>query len=312
MAGAERSAPILEVRAAGNTISGPAVRYGERGRLRAEWFEPGAFVSRESPLTLDAFHDPAWSIAAEPVLQVEDGPKALEVRATLDDVPLGLPGSGGLHLIRNRTLTGLSVSFHPLKERTEGGVRVIEQAHLVGIGAVPRPEYPGSLIEVRQMEEAWLTASIPYGSPLQCECQGDGLEVVSLDVLSLAEMVAGPGEVLAVAGDFSKVLGSKHRGTLLLEEADDGVRVGLTAQSAAGREVAENAAVAPTYVRPLIDVDASDYTDAEGVRQFQRADVSALLVKPTTNSRGWREANVSYFDYFPEQRPEIRRIPTWL
>ena len=40
----ERSAPALEVRLAGRTLRGVAIRYGERSLDRAEVFEPGAFA----------------------------------------------------------------------------------------------------------------------------------------------------------------------------------------------------------------------------------------------------------------------------
>lgn len=287
----ERTAPA-ELRAQGRNLSGVAIRYGEHGSVRAERFSPGAFTSRESPLTLDAFHDPAWPVAVEPQLEVIDGPEALTVAAELRSVAPGLPGSAPLALIRDRTLRGLSVAFTAKRERLVDGVRVIDEAHLHGIGAVPQPEYAGSRIELRQ-GGGWLTASVPLNMTLQCECQGPDCDSVSFDAGAFSELIDGPDEVLAVAGDFSKPLGSKQRGTLLMEETDDGLQIELTTQSPAGREVSEAAAVAPVYVRPLIDVDASTWRMVGGTRVFSNVVAAALLVKATTNADGWLPAIIA-------------------
>ena len=48
----------------------------------------------------------------------------------------------------------------------------------------------------------------------------------------------------------------------------------------------EAATVGDVYVRPMIDVEASDYTDEGPVRRFSRAAVTGLLVKATPNDEG--------------------------
>ena len=77
-------------------------------------------------------------------------------------------------------------------------------------------------------------------------------------------------------------MGSTRRGTLLVEQTDKGLRVGLTNQQTdTARRVIEAAAVADIFVRPLIDVEQSEYQDEGTTRRYTRAVTRALLVKPT-------------------------------
>ena len=174
MAALERSAP-LEIRAAGRTLTGEAVRYGQRATDRPERFEAGAFAPL-GPLALNLQHDPAIVLATTgDGLAVTDTPRALEVRASLR------PGAA-LTLLRRGVLRGLSVEFRALAERTEGGVRVIERAALEGLGLVDEPAYSGRL-EVRRggfggggwgsWGGATLRATVPPNTRLRCECGGN-------------------------------------------------------------------------------------------------------------------------------------------
>ena len=177
MAALERSAP-LEVRAAGQTLTGEAVRYGQRATDRPERFEAGAFAPL-GPLALNLQHDPSIVLATTgDRLAVTDTEQALEVRAELQ------PGAA-LTLLRRGVLRGLSVEFRALAERTEGGVRVIERATLEALGLVDEPAYSGRL-EVRRggfggglggggwgsWGGATLRTTIPPNTRLRCECGG--------------------------------------------------------------------------------------------------------------------------------------------
>ena len=90
-------------------------------------------------------------------------------------------------------------------------------------------------------------------------------------------------DVLAVGGGgFANVLGSTRRGTLLVDQTASGLKIGLTnAQTDTARRVIEAGAVADIYVRPLIDLEASEYTDEGTTRVFTLAVTRALLIKPT-------------------------------
>ena len=101
-------------------------------------------------------------------------------------------------------------------------------------------------------------------------------------------------DVLAVGGGgFANVLGSTRRGTLLVDQTDRALRVGLTNSATdTARRIVEAAAVADIFVRPLIDLEASEYEDKGTTRRFTLAVTRALLIKPTPNSKGHRPARI--------------------
>lgn len=188
MGGAERSAP-LEVRAAGRTLTGEAIRYGQRATDRAERFEAGAFQPL-GDVALNLQHDPTIVLATTADrLAVTDTPTALEVRASLR------PGAA-LTLLQRGALRGLSVEFRSLAERRGGGVRVIERAALEAIGLVDTGSYAGRL-EVRRRggggygyggsysggyrggggrSLGTMRSTVPTGTRVACDCAGDPVE----------------------------------------------------------------------------------------------------------------------------------------
>ena len=102
------------------------------------------------------------------------------------------------------------------------------------------------------------------------------------------------------------MLGSTRRGTLLVEETAKGLRVGLTNQATAtARRITEAAGVADIFVRPLIDVEQSEYIDEGTTRVFSLAVTRALLIKPAVNVRGHTPAKIKGV-------PEHRRRKLWL
>ena len=285
----ERTRPT-EVRLSGRTLAGVALRYGEPARDRAEMFEPGAFAPL-GPVALNLQHDPLREIASTEAgtLRIDDGPTELRLEADLRD------GSAELSLVRRGALRGLSVEFVAMTERRDSaGLRVIRRARLPGVGLVDSGSYRTQL-ELRNMADAWLRARVPYGRRLQCECSGPDCDSVEFAPGSLSDLGSGPGDVLAVGGGgFANVLGSLRRGSLLVEEAADGLRIGLTESGTeTARRIVEGAAVAPFYARPLIDLEESEFVELGRVRTFTRAVVRALLVKPTPNDRGHIPAKIA-------------------
>lgn len=142
------------------------------------------------------------------------------------------------------------------------------------------------------MEDTWLRATIPYGRRLQCECAGPECTTVEFLPGSL-DLGERDGDVLAVGGNYLNVLGSLRRGTLLVEDSPEGLRVGLTSSSTdTARKIMEAGSVSDIYVRPLLDLDDSDFTESDRVRTFSSASVRALIVKPTTASEGHIPADI--------------------
>lgn len=285
MAAAAERAAAVEFRFTGRRLSGPAIRYGERARDRAERFEPGVFVSRADPLPLTLQHDDEALVSdTASGLSIDDGPDRLEVRTELR------AGSAALSLVQRRALRGFSVGFAALEERSEGGVRIITRAHLDHVSLVDVPSYPGSTVELRQ-RDAWLRASIPFETRLQCECSGPSCTAVEFAVEAF-DGLGDTGDVLAFGGGGAQnVLGSLRRGSLVVEQTDEALTVSLIERGTdTARRIAEDARAAPIYVRPVLDLDESEYVEADQVRRFTRAAVRGFVVRPTSASEGHRPA----------------------
>ena len=287
-----------EVRLDGRTLIGSVMEYGSTSPSHRERFEPRSLRYRPG-LKLNIQHDAEREIGVYPEsLELVESRWSLDLSCRLRD------GSAELSLVRRGALGGLSVEFIARRQRREGGIRVLEAADLVGIGLVDRPSFPGSKVEVRQLEDAWLRATISYGQLMECRCQGPTCGDVVFDKGAFGDPRAG---ILAVGGGgFANVLGSISRGTLLVEDSDDALRIGLTdSGTETARSVVDAARVADIYVRPILDLEESVFNEINRVRTFSKAAVRAWLVKPTDASDGHTPAVIEGV----EQR---RRQQIWL
>lgn len=139
---------FCEVRAEGRTLVGVGVRYGSVAAMPwgEERIDAGAFAP-VGDVILNLQHDRARALARTPeTLRIEDTPTALRVEASL---PATRDAEDALTLIRAGVLRGLSVEFRVRQERTEGALRIIQKAHLVGIGLVDTPAYRDSEVAAR-------------------------------------------------------------------------------------------------------------------------------------------------------------------
>ena len=150
----ERRFSDLEFRAEGRTVAGVVMRYGEVSPTHRERFEPGAFRMADT-VHLDLGHDPERAVAWQPGggLELADDGEALRMSADLPAIPAA---TRALDEIARGKRSGLSVEFKAIKERREGGIRVIEEALLGGIGLVASPSYSGSRVEIRSGRVLWL------------------------------------------------------------------------------------------------------------------------------------------------------------
>ena len=264
------------------------VFYNTPARDRPERFAAGAFDSVADPLNLTLQHDRE----RQPVATTADG--TLEVRDTETSLQLSArlrPLSAEHRLVSRGTLGGLSVEFVALEERQTDGMRIITRAHLDGIGLVDSGSYLSTVeLRARGMGGAWFRARIPTKRRMQCECVGPDSEVeFDLDSFDFDRDILGVG-----GGGFDNVLGSTKRGTLLLEPTKKGLEIGLTnAETETAKKVISSGRVADIYARPILDLEASEFTEAGGVRHFTRAYVRAVLIKPTTSNRGHIAAKIT-------------------
>ena len=324
MAG-EHSAP-LEVRVAGRTLTGVALRYGQPNERAApgapagsEMFAPGS-VELLEPVTLNLQHDPQRRIAStgDGDLRVIDGADALRIEADLRD------GSAELELVRRGALTGLSVEFYAIRQhRSAEGLRVLERAAVPAIGLVDRGSYRTGLqlrqaaetlnLESRARSGRSMSAPIPGGKKLACECSGPGCRFAEF---MAEEMEAAfdrafeqvEREIVATWANYSQPLASKSRGTLRrtgptevsIDLPDDAYgRAALAAHESTG-----------VVIRPYLDPVESTGERVDETMVYDKVSIRAFVVSATDKREGWPEPKVT-------ATPDIesraaRRWPVWL
>ena len=147
MTGLERRAALGEIRVEGRKLTGVVMKYGEVSPSHKERFEPGSLRMADA-VHLDLDHDRERVVAWHPAggLELADQGEALELSAELPPIPAA---DRALQEIRSGRVRGLSVEFQAVKESRVGGVRVISEALLTGIGLVSKPSYQGSQVEAR-------------------------------------------------------------------------------------------------------------------------------------------------------------------
>lgn len=303
-----------EFRVAGRTLSGVAMRYGDVSPDFRERFVPGAFGDVER-IDVNLQHDCSLVVAHGAMLT--DTERELRVRAEL---PVD---SAALKLVRRGALNGFSVEFHARQERREGDVRVVERADLVGLALVDRGAYPQSTAEVRARSGRTMTAAIPTGRPVACECAGGGCSRSMLLQEAMEEMW---GEVFeettrrvvgAYFENYSKPLASTARGTLRGAIRGTGFRgrepiveIDIP-DSAAGRELLEAWDASGLVVRPFIrDIQGEVIDD---VQHIVGGRLGAVIVSATDAREGWPDPVIGPTPAAvmePRSAPRRRRL--WL
>ena len=311
----EHTAP-LEVRVSGRTLTGTVLLYGQRARDRAEMFEPGSLEPLE-PVTLNLQHDPERRIAStgDGTLRLSDTPEALTLEADLR------AGSAELELVRRGVLTGLSVEFHSLAETRAGGLRVLQRAAYPAVGLVDRSSYR-TAVELRRATETLnlesrvrmgrtMTAVIPAGKRLACECSGPGCRFAEMMAEGLQqafdEAFAEAANTIATWGNYSQPLASVTRGTLrrtgpttvAIDLPDDDFgRAALAANESAG-----------VVVRPYLDPVDSVAEVIDETMVYSKPKIRAFVVSATDAREGWPEPKVTAT---PDIEGRAARFRSWL
>ncbi len=123
-------------------IIGTLIEYGKRASDRAEVFADGALHWPDGGIILNEHHN-----RAAPILRFTPTVEGREVRidAALPDTQRGRDVAT---MVRDGTLTGLSVEFRAESAGFTGGVREVRRAKLVAAAVVDSASYKGSL-EIR-------------------------------------------------------------------------------------------------------------------------------------------------------------------
>lgn len=152
----ERRFAGFEFRAAGDggpgVLAGVAMRYGTEAALPGglrERFEPGAFgdvAAADVLANWQHMRETPLARSRGGGLELEDGPRELRATVALPDTTAGRDVAT---LASRGVLAGFSVEFFAMRDRVEGGIRIVECASLVGLAIVDRPAYPDALATLR-------------------------------------------------------------------------------------------------------------------------------------------------------------------
>ena len=306
----------LEVRVSGRTLL-TEFRYGQRARDRAEFFEPGSLEVR-ADATLNLQHDPMIEVAsrADGSLRVTDSPEALSLEADLQGAPL--------ELVRRGRLTGISPEFFARRERRDAGLRVVELADVPAFGLVDRGSY-ATPVELRRAAETLdvelrakmgrsMSASIPSGKKLRCECSGPDArwaEFVEKPLVEAFDRIfeTAEREVLATWANYSQPLASKSRGTLrrtgpaevTIDLPDDAYgRAAIAAHESTG-----------VVVRPYLDPVDSVGELVDETMHYSHVEIRAFVVSSTDARQGWPTPRITATPDV-EPRAAAGRFPAWL
>ena len=319
-------AAAVECRAAGRTLTGVGMRYGDVAPGFRERFEPGGLVGMTDPFVLVLQHDRDLVIATTAdTLRVTDGPTAFEARAELE------PDSAALVLVRSGSLGGMSVGFTAHREhRDRTGLRVVEQYEFKHLALVDRPAYPASTVEVRARWNAYeriarYRSTVPTGRRLQCECSGPscGFAEFAADAFTaaLTEATASGANITAVVNNYDNVIASTQKGTLRLgTDADGSLTVDLDIPgNAQGHRLLDADTDAGTVARPFVDdPDGTRSVVVEGddgvmVRHWTRPRLRSIVLTSTDARDGWPAPTVTLVgEPEPRAAPDRRRMLAWL
>ena len=221
----ERASSPLELRAEpGRRMVGAAVRYGEVSPSHRERFEAGSFALSDGRTRwLDVEHDFSRVIAFTGAgLELQDSPDALEVRATLPEIPAA---DLAISEVKAGRLTGFSVEFRAIEERQADGLRIIERADLVGVGLVSDPSYHGSRAELRR-EGQGLAVTYRFNTDRVTANRGtQRKERVTPGAFDYVIEDQDREIQLLLGRNYDAPLASRHAGTLRIRRDDTALRL---------------------------------------------------------------------------------------
>ena len=294
-------------------LEGIAIHYNEigQGDYGPERFLPGSMEYGD--VRLDKQHNRESILARTPdTLQLTDTEEALSLRATLphtrdcDDV---------LTLIRTKVLRGLSVEFIPIEQRAVQGIREISRARLLAVAVVDDPAYENSTVEARFIRGARMNFKVRYNRRLKCECCKKS-DTVIFDEAAFDDVLKDDKkELLAVHGNYTGAVASRKRGTLKLQNTEDGLEISSDlADTTAGRDILEQGKDVPLLGRPIVDFDKSETVEEAGALRVRKAHLRGFIIGPSDNDEGWDPIR---FTDGTEERKRIltcdaRGLPFWL
>ena len=294
----ERVSRCVEIRSEGRRLIGTPMVYGDISESHKERFESGS-IRLADAVVLNREHNAMQAVAWHPDggLELRDGPDALEMIASLPPIPAA---DRAIEDVKSGRVDGLSVEFHSIEERTESGIRVIEQAHLVGVGLVRSPSYSGARAEVRRRSGFTMRARIPANRKVACRCSGVTCKFARITGEAMDNMIKEAfeevsRETVAGFGSYSSMpLGSTSRGTVrgrILPDGDGEIDIDLP-DDATGRAVLAANESAGVISRPVIDADLAESIQEGDTMIYTKSPIRAVSVSATDQREGWPDVEI--------------------
>ena len=285
-------------------LRGVVVRYGEPSLIDGRFYESvraGAFgdVSKLD-LVLNLQHERPRPLARTGGggLTLRDTQEALTLEAIL---PTTQDANDALKLVRGNILRGLSVEMRRIQDSWTGDQRTIHSAMLGGVGLVDSPAYASSLVEQKArggggggrgggggLGRAF--GALPFEKFLECRCHKKGqCTNIVLQKTAFDEALQDvEKEILIVANEFSRALGSRKRGTLRLEKTDEGLEWEADLPDIqAVQDLLEQSKFANVIARPVFRPEESVFTEQGGVARYSKMQLRAIQLGITDADTGW-------------------------
>ena len=299
-------------------LMGVVMRYGVPGigpGGMPEIFTPGAFGDVSNlDLSLNYMHKRERMLARTGSgLELVDSASMLSMTASL---PQTREADDVLELVRTKNLRGLSVEFHAQQERMTNGARVIEKAQLVGISVVDEGAHQTTLEARRQENRARLGLRIrgllAYNRPGDCACQRGVCDKIVVNQGAYKDALVRD-RVILIHGDYVGGISSTKRGSLVLTDTTEGlVFESSVPDSTLGRDLIAQVEGIDVIARPIVDQDASTFTETAGIATYSRMALRAIALTPTDAADGWEPIDLIEP---PEPRGlhiDQRRVLSWL
>ena len=157
-----------------------------------------------------------------------------------------------------------------------------------------------------------MSASIPSGRRVACECSGPGCKFAEF---MEEEMTAAfdrafqtvEREVVGTWANYSQPLASKSRGTLRRTGATE-VEIDLPDDDY-GRAVLAAHESTGVVVRPYLDAAESVGERVDETMVYSKVEIRAFVVSATDKREGWPEPRIIAT---PDLEGRARRFPAWL
>ena len=124
-------------------LVGTLMPYGQKASDRQEMFESGSLQWPDDGVLLREMHD-----RQRPIARFVPVATDTEVRVKIN-LPDSVAGRSATANVVAGVYQGLSVEFRAIRETVSGGIRVVQEALLVGAGLVDKGSYAQALVEAR-------------------------------------------------------------------------------------------------------------------------------------------------------------------